>query len=355
MEYKRAAKSDVLLEEDSSHRSALPDGKDFMEVNGLIVRGEAEGMEICVLAMIWQLGGGADGQWRTDETSLIQTSFHMVPKGQKQITDNAFIGNRLDGAEWSGTHTVTHEADKTIWQLQGRQMISSPPYWQVKGEHMGVDLDLTLGGTANAARVYGAWDDLPTAGRGGYENCCWAEGSVTVNGHKYTIENGWGDHGVLTFGENYDQVAGMREGYYYVWAWHEDMQLFFWVMPSSGIGSGYAYFPDGREYKFGPGEIRVSVLERWTDPMTSIDAPVRWHVNMSTPDMVDDFNVAGVGRSIYCVPVKTGITARYCFSSRATGRAFLANGESVQFDDTTAYVEWGKSLLPFSGGTPESN
>jgi hypothetical protein len=204
MNYQRAAKSDVVLEEDSSHRSALPVGKDFMEVNGLIARGESEGMEICVLAMIWQLGGG---------------------------------------------------------------------------EHMGVDLDLTLGGTGNAARVYGPWEDLLENGRGGYENCCWAEGTVSVNGHTYTLENGWGDHGVLTFGENYDQVAGMREGYYYVWVWHEDMQLFFWVMPSSGIGSGFAYMPDGR--------------------------------------------------------------------------VFLFSGESIEFKDTASYVEWGKSVLPFSGGSIE--
>lgn len=352
MSFKGIAKSDVELAEDRSHIDDLPKGRDVMEVNGLIVRGEAGGCEVCVLAMLWRFGGGPRGQWRVDESALIQTAFHMVPRGRNKMGNNDFIANRLDPLEWSGKKiTITQESDRTTWRLGNRQMISRPPYWQVKGEHMGVDLDLTLGGTGNASRIYGPWEALAQNGRAGYETCCRAEGTITVQGRTYTLENGWGDHGVLTFGENYDQVEGMRPGYFYIWAWHEEMQLFFWLQPGSGIGAGFAYMPDGREFKFGPGEIRVSVLERWTDPLTSIDAPTRWHVNMNTAGLVADVILDGVGRSIYCVPVRKGITSRYTFSARGNGRAFLATGESIEFKDMTSYVEWGKSVLPMPGGT----
>lgn len=352
MTFKRSAKSNVSLAEDVSHVASLPEGKDFMEVNGLIVRGEADGMEVCLTAMLWHFGGSQSGQWRVDEAVVCQTNFHMVPKGQGKLSDNTFISNRVDPTEWRGKLQVDQQPGVNTWQVGKRQWISRPPYWQIKGEHMGVDLDLTLGGMVDASRVYGPWEDLAKTGRAGYENCCWAEGTITVNGHKYTLENGWGDHGVLTFGEQYDQVEGMRPGYYFVWGWQETMQVFFWVQPGSGIGAGFAYMPDGREFKFGPGQIRVSELERWTDPVTSMDVPVRWHVHMNTSGLVADFVLEGLGRSVFCLPAKKGITARYSFSARGNGRASLASGESVEFNGMTSYVEWGKSILPLPSGAP---
>lgn len=352
MTKQREASSDVLLSEDVSHVDALPKGKDFMEVNGLIVRGEAEGMEVCLEAMLWHFGGGRRGQWRVDEAVAVQTNFHMAPKGQAKVGDNEFISNRVDPTEWPGTLEIEQKPDRNIWRAGNRQWISRPPYWQVKGEHMGVDLDLTLGGMGHASRVYGPWETLAETGRAGYENCCWAEGTITVKGRKYTLENGWGDHGVLTFGEGYQQVEGMRPGYYFVWAWHRKMQIFFWVQPGSGIGSGFAYTDDGREFKFGPGQIRVSPLERWTDPVTSMDVPVRWHVNMNAPGMIADFVIDGQGRGIFCLPTNQGITARYSFSARANGQAFFATGENIELKDMTSFVQWGKSVLPLPGAAP---
>lgn len=349
----REAVGDVQLDEDVSRSGLLPKGTDYMEVNGLIVRGECKGMEMFFSSNLWHFGGGKDGQWRVDEAVVNHTNFHMFPKGQGRMVDNEFVCNRVDPTEWPGKLEVVQKPEMNIWQVGNRQFISRPPYWQIKGEHMGVDVDLTLGSIGNATRVYGPWENLAKTGRAGYENRCWAEGTIKVDGKEYTLENGWGDHGVLIFDHRYKQTESMRDGYYYVWAWHEKMQMFFWVQPGSGIGSGFAYAADGREFQIGPGQVRVSVLERWTDPVTSLDMPIRWQVSMNAEGLVVDYIIDALGRGIFCVPTSAGINARYSFSARANGRALLEGADDIEFKDMTSYVEWGKSILPLPGGTPD--
>lgn len=76
---------------------------------------------------------------------------------------------------------------------------------------------------------------------------------------------------------------------------------------------------------------------------------------MNTPGLVADYVIDGLGRGIFCVPTNQGITARYSFSARGNGQAFLATGERFEFKDMTSYVEWGKSILPLPGGAPDVN
>lgn len=353
MAMERSAKSDVQLSEQVSHVDLLPKGKEYMEVNGLIVRGEADGMEICLESMCWHFGGGRNGQWRVDEAVVAQTNFHMVPKGLGTMVDNEFTCNRVDPTDWVGSLEVVQEPDRVIWKAANLQWINRPPYWQLQGEHMGIEFDITLGALGNPTWVYGPWENLAEKGRAGYDQRTWAEGTVTVKGKKYTIENGWGDHGLLIFDEKYQAVEGQRAGYYWVWAWHEKIQTFFWVQPGSGIGHGYAYTEDGREFILKPGEVRVTALDRWTDPVTNLDMPVRWHVSMKTQGLSAEYVLDGCGRGIFAVPSRDGLTARYSFSARGNGRAFLDTGESVALQDMTSYVEWGKSVLPLPSGVPD--
>lgn len=354
MTIKRDARSDVELSEDLSHVEELPrdQGSDFMELNGVLVLGESQGCDIVLGVGAWHVGGGREGKWMVDDAMMIQTTLAIVPQDQRgTMHDSFFAGNRLDATEWPEGLRVTKKPDEIIWHVGNYQFISRPPYWEVRGEHLGVECDLSLGGIGNTSRCYGEWPDLPTTTRAGYEQRCWAEGTIAVNGKKYTLENGYGIHDQMTFGHSYDHMKLIREPYTYIWCMSGSVQIFLFSMPKAGVSYGRVYVND-REIPFGHAEIALDSLESWKDPRTSMRVPVRWHANMSSAAGVADMKVTAGGRGLFCVLNRDGYTMRYGFNARTHGRLFLPEGEVVPINDMMTYVEWGRTAMPLGNGLP---
>ncbi|MBU3948028.1 MAG: hypothetical protein KJ826_07395 [Proteobacteria bacterium] len=352
MTKEREARSDVLLFEDMTHVDEMPKGEDFFEDNANLILAESQGYDLCLLPNLWHVGGGKKGNWQVDDVMIVQTNFMMLPKDQRgTMHDNDFIGNRLDPMEWTGEYTIRQEAGKIIWQRGTLQYISRPPYWEIKGDHMGVAYDLILGGLGNTTRSFGAWSDLATTGRAGYDQRCWAEGTITVGGTTYTLEKGYGIHERLTFGNAYDPVKTMRQPYYWVTGMNESIHIYFFALPGEGVSYGRVYI-DEKEIPFGQGEITVDELEFWIDPKTGMRVPIRWHINMNSAGGVVDMNIAAGGRGMFCFQSRTGYTVRNAFLSQANGRAFLPEGNNVPIQDMMTYMEYGRTAMPLEGGAP---
>lgn len=352
MKTKRKARSDVQLSEDMSHVAELPPGKDFMECNGTLFMGEAQGYDMCLVALNWHVGGGPKGKWMVDRANIGHTTFQMIPHAERyQMHDNDYIGNRQDAREWVGEIQIVPKSDRVIWKYGKRQFINRPPYWEVKGEHMGVECDLIAGGMGNATRVYGPLAGLKKTLWAGYEQRCWAEGTITVGGKKYTFEKAYAVHDLITFGETYDHMKNMREPYYYIWAIDDTLQTYIWSQPGSGMNYGRVYV-DGQETPFGKGEIAIDELEWWFDPKTGMRIPIRWHVNLNAAGGVVDMNLVAGGRGTFCVMTRNGYTIRHGFLVRANGHAFFPDGRKVPIKDMMTYLEWGRSAMPLEGGAP---
>lgn len=351
MTREREAQSDVQLSEERSHVAELPPGRDFFEFNGGLVMGESRGMDLRFSFGAWHVGGGRKGKWRVDDALIGFTTLVMVPKDrQGTIENNDFIGNRQDPTVWQGDVKILEKADRVIWQTGNRQFISRPPYWEIRGEHMGVECDLLMGGMGKTTRNYGQWPDLAVTGRAGYEQRCWAEGTITVRGETYEIKDGLGVHDMMTFGDTYDHSENMREPYHYMWCMNDSIQIFLFTMPGEGIGYGHVYVK-GKEIPFGPNDVSLDELETWVDPQTAMEVPVRWHANMNSPAGLVDLNVAAGGRGVFCVLNRKGYSVRYAFNSRANGRAYFG-GQVIPLQDMVTYVEWGKNAMPLEGGAP---
>ncbi|MFH2044657.1 MAG: hypothetical protein ABIK92_05885 [Pseudomonadota bacterium] len=356
MAEKREATSDVQLSEDLSHVAELPkdQGSDFMELNGVLVMGESEGYDIALGVGAWHVGGGRNGKWKADDAMMNQTTLVMVPQDkQGRMHDSFFVGNRLDASEWTGKVQIIQKPDHIIWKAGNRQFISRPPYWEAKGEHLGVDCNLTLGGIGNASRCYGLWPDLPTTTRAGYEQRCWVEGTITVKGKVYTLEKAYGIHDQMTFGHSYDHMELIREPYTYIWCLSGSVQIFLFCMPKAGVSYGRVYVDD-QEIPFSHNEITMDELELWTDPETGMQVPVRWHVNMKSTGGGVDMIVGSGGRGIYCVVNKKGYNMRYGLNARTSGSVVLSDGRSVQIPDILSYVEWGRTVMSLESGAPSA-
>ena len=353
MPTERKARSDIQLSEDLSHLDQLPQGSDFFELNGVFVQGESQGYDFYLGTAAWHVGGGRDGIWRVDEAVMGQNTLVMVPQDRRgDFRYSETICNRQDAKEWEGALQIEQKPDEVIWHWGNRQYISRPPYWQVKGEMQGVDCDLTLGGLREASRCYGQWSELATTTRAGYEVPCWVEGSITVRGKKYTLENAFGIHDLITCGESYDHMVILRDNpYTYIWCLSESIQLFLLDLQGAGWSHGFAYL-DGQEIPFSPGEVTLDVLEKWEDPLTAMVAPVRWHANMDSVAGSVDVNIAATGRGWFCVHHRGGYTPRYALPGLVNGSIRLPDGRNIAIEDMTTYVEWGRTGLPLEAGYP---
>lgn len=347
----REATSDVQLFEDLNHEKKLPKG-DFMECFSNLIMGETEDYDICLVPNLWHFGGGKDGYWQVDDILMVQTACLVTPKAYRgKIHDSEFIANRLDPKDWVGVDfSIAQVGDSIVWKNPQVECTARPPYWQLKGDHMGVQYDVTLGGIGEAFRVSGPWEDLPTTLRGGYDHRCWAEGTITVKGQKYELKNAWGLHERFTFGSTYDPVKGMADPYNWVLAMSEAAQLYFFVLPGEeNIGTGKICI-NGEMLSFGMGEISVKDTELWVDPLTQMQVPVKWEFNLKSNDGVVRVEMVAGARGVFTVESHSGTTVRYAFSCQLNGEAIFADGRKVAIENVQSYMEWGKTAFPIEAG-----
>lgn len=353
MKKERKAWSDVLLEEDLSHRDKLPAGEDFWEQNNNVIIGESQGNDVLVVPCAFRMGGTEPGVWRVDDGMVQLTALVIVPHDQRgKMRDNDFICNRQDPVESTRDFQVAKEGDRVIWKVGNRQYISRPPYWEVKGEHIGVSCDVIMGGLGPCTRYLGPWSELAASGRASYDQACWAEGAITAGGKTYPLEKAFAVHDQVMLGKDWANLPGLfgeRGSYYYIWGLSESIQTFQCIVNLAGtvIPDGSVHI-DGRMTNFGRGEGEVAVNEQewWVDPRTGMYVPVRWHINMNSKEGVLDMNVAAAARSFWGVQWRTGNSMHYSMLCHSNGRFFSPDGGNLSIQDMLTYVEWGSIVMP---------
>ncbi len=153
----RPATSDVTPEETLSYRDQLGEphftGKHLLEDNAFLITGETDDHDVFAVSLTFNVNGEA---WGGRPATLRQTNFMALPKSQryKGIDDNDYIGVRSDPVRPQPLE-VTRDGDKVIWTEGDLVTTADIPYWTIKGEHAGVDFDVTMGGLCDASRFLG--------------------------------------------------------------------------------------------------------------------------------------------------------------------------------------------------------
>ncbi|MDD5093923.1 MAG: hypothetical protein PHV74_06040 [Dehalococcoidia bacterium] len=354
MTSRRKAVTNVTLEDQLSYKDKLPKGQSYFENNALFLMGETSDHLISVVSCIFRAGGGLTGPWQVDDVYKLQTTFVVEPKGQTdKMHDNEFIGNRTWATDhWRGGG-VRQTKDEVVWYLQNREIVCRPPYWEMKGEHLGVECDLVFGGLGDASYHKGKYADLAKNGLAGYEQPMWVEGSIKAQGKTYTLTKGFGVQEKFT--QPAWDLAQVLTGTPYYWCWwaSDNIRIFIYYFPSMGRTYSHVVV-DEKEVVFhdekGSSNIILDELEYWIDPKTRMQVPVKWHFNLASKNGVIDLHVAASSRTYYGYLTKSGPTIHYGLHAHSKGQLFLSDGRVIPLNNMMTYMENGWCAIPLPSG-----
>jgi hypothetical protein len=342
MQKDRKAVSDVTLEDEMPYKGDLSEqhytGQNFLEDVAVAVVAECGDYDIALVAAAYNVGGEV---WGVDDAVLQQTTFMAVPHKQQGMQDNPFISHRIEATRPSAFE-IRREVDSVVKQVGNRLFTARSPHWEVHGEHMGVDCNVTMSGLGPTDWHLGKWVDIGRNGRGGYSQLCWAEGDITANSVRYEFECGYGiqAHEIVSEAWSKPLETDNPIQYFYYMYFSDDVQVSLYMRPAAG--SIYARVViDGKVTLFGWDEVAVDELKWWVDPRTGMRIPVRWHVNCSTDDVMLDVNIAAYGRAIYGFYQTSAYKLHYNYLARTEGSILEVGGLKIRLEARLSWVEWG--------------
>ncbi|MGD1256976.1 hypothetical protein ACKUT9_22375 [Mycobacterium seoulense] len=339
----RPATSDVTPEETLSYRDQLGEphftGKHLLEDNAFLITGETDDHDIFAVSCTFNVNGEA---WGGRPATLRQTNFMALPKSQryKGIDDNDYIGVRSDPVRPLPLEVV-RDGDKVVWTEGDLVTTADVPYWTIKGEHAGVDFDVTMGGLCDASRFLGAFSDLQTNGRAGIEQPVWVEGSISSGGHTYPLQRGIGMCERVIIGDQWVHGASaMRKSrHYWIWLLDEEFRVFSYLKEATGVTFGHTSIGNDHSH-FGEGQIEVTELDFWTDPRTGQSIPSKMSLTMKSDDSVVAVVMEAYGRFMYTYCQAEATISYYGLACRANGTIATPEGV-IPIRDVCTYVESG--------------
>lgn len=344
MKRQRKATSDVRLDEEMGHVDELPAGdraEHFQDHNGIAVFGKCGDFDVLVVGTIYHVGGRL---WGIEDGAVQQTNLIISPNNQRRMHNNDFVGNRMDPMGAYHDFEEVREPDRLIWKAGNRQLIFHPPYWELHGEHMGVGLDLMIGGIGQAIPYHGAWKDLAQSGVAGNEHLGWAEGTITFEGKEYVLDEGWAVRERACLGKGWDVLSlmGPYKGYLWGWCFSERVKIFCFAQFESNHLVGRVSV-DETMIDFGKDEIFVEPLEWWQDPLTGVTYPIHWNITMTSEKGTLEINVNMLARALYGFHLTNGYSAHHSTLGRSKGRFLFPDGQSVLIEDCLSHFEQGKA------------
>lgn len=352
MTIEKEARTNATLADQLSYKESLPKGLSYMESFGFLVMGESEeGEEVSLVTCIFRVGGGKNGTWQVEDVFKGQTTFLIASKGHTGgMHNNDFIGNRTWATDaWTSGKVVKTEKE-VIWSLGNYQFVCHPPFWEIKGEHMGIEFDLHLSGLGDVACHKGKYAELATKGMAGYEAPLCAEGTIKAQGKTYTLrkEKSFGCQERFTQ-PAWDLAKILRgETYYWVWWASETVRIFIYSYPS--VGKTFSHVTvDGKEVVFaenGKSNIKMDAKQWWIDPQTRMQVPVKWHFNMQSANGVIDLDIEAASRTFYSYLSESGATIHYGLHSHSEGQFAFPDGRKIPLKDMRTYVEHGWCAIP---------
>ncbi|GAB3101818.1 lipocalin family protein [Aestuariicella hydrocarbonica] len=349
----KIAQTNVNLEDQLSYKDLLPQGMPYLENNGFMIMGETdEGDEVSFVSCIFRVGGGKEGPWQVDDEFKGQTTFMVTPKDHhgKGMQDTKFVGNRSWATDDWSRATIEKTDDAVIWTLGNRKHICRPPYWEIKGEHMGVEFDLLLTGIGDAAYHKGPYPDLAKNNIAGFEHPLCAEGTLKYEGKTYTLRKDKSFGCQEKFTQPAFDLAQVLRGETYYWNWWASDRVRIFIYSYPQMNKSYSHVTvDGEDISFmenGQSDITMEELEYWVDPQTRLRVPVKWHFSMKHPNGNIEMDIEASSRTYYSYLTKSGATMHYGLHSHSEGEMKLADGRTIPLTDMRTYVEHGWTAIP---------
>ena len=337
------AVSDISLDDCVSQCVKLPEIQDWYENQYHLVVGEIEDYDFLLATCLVLFKGPPGGGYKMVENGVMNIShFFMLPKEARgQMLDNEYVTG--DEAPWEALTgnelKVIREKDRVVWKAGGRDFIARPPYWEVRGCHKGVDLDLVMHSICPGFWYLGGFKDLAQNFSAGVDEYTQAEGTITVGGKKYEISHAGGlyEHVALP---GWDQVAVNQDGgYLWMVGWSEDIQVFVFYMKGLSNFTGHVIV-DGKARSYrGEEQVKVDECDTWADPKSTIVTASKWHIKLTSDEGVLDILVSNGGRAFSINCFTNGFLGRYVNLAFMNGSFTMADGRIISLKNVRMCID----------------
>lgn len=303
-----AGNSDIRLDDEGDHVHHFPSNENYWHEYLYTCTASAGEWDVLLQTRVNMLRiADHDGQWmHTGHFVEHETTLVVVPKSQRNqgMTDHDFVhtGHYHTQAHPFSDLRIDRSEDAVTWKVHGRNYVSRPPYFEARGSHGGVELDLVFKQLPPALWVLGPFEKGEITNTGGYDAPCEVQGAITVAGRKLVLENGYGIHEHMVTGKRTRIIDNLPQPDRMYWEYliNKDIFVYYFSYPKPGIELGHVR-AFGEEFHFdqtaGTGVVRNEILEHWNDPRSGQALASRWHLEMTSDRGRLDLQIAAHGRS----------------------------------------------------------
>ncbi|MET0991642.1 MAG: hypothetical protein ABWX66_04540 [Lacisediminihabitans sp.] len=354
----------VTLADETSHFESLAVSSsetDIWEETAAGVVAEAGDYDVLLWAAGYALFGNGQGIWGPGQSAEREIQLIVVPKSQRgSMRDNNFVRvgwtptERLRGDEF----TITAEEDKITWDFNGLKFIAAPPVWTIEGKAGDAELNLVYEQVGAALWNWGPFDKAHEGDRAGYDAFVKVNGTIRTSEHDLELVDGYGVREHIITGQSNDPIKNLPAPSWMWWLYtiKDDVKVNFFQPGPNQIG--FVKYAD-EQVNFGPGNgwIDFQITEKWEDPRTGMNLPVRWTLKMEQEGCVVDVEIAAHGRAYSHWPVASG-TRMYCYLlSTMTGSVILPDGRVITLDEHLTVNSFCRTILTagenLSGSKPQ--
>jgi hypothetical protein len=244
-----------------------------------------------------------------------------------------------------------------IWRAGDREIIARPPHWDIKGSHLGVEVDVTMEQVSSPDWYIGTWDDMPKNGRGGRDFWAKTSGTITAGGKVYELEdNSLSINEHVVVGEHWINEAGSYPiQYFYHLFRSDDLQIFIYCRPDFDVVYSRVVFPDGKEIYYDWDSVIIEEEEYWLDPQTHMRPAVKFGIRLNSPEGNVELTLTAYSRSIYSFQFAEAMRTHYNMFVHSDGRFVHPDGRSTPIKDgweDISFCEWGITSPLGNGVTP---
>lgn len=347
----------ITLDDEGTHFEALakPSSEtDFWEETALGLVGEAGDHDVLLWAAGYALAANGQGLWGEGGiTAERELQLIVVPKSQRgAMTDNNFLRIGWTPTERRSLDSLKVErTDKSVtWDFDGLRFVASPPQWALEGSAGGAEFDLVYEQKGTPLWNWGPFAKAAEGDRAGYDAFVSANGTIRASGRTFEIKDAYGVREHIITGQSNDPVRNLPAPNWLWWLYtiQGDVKVNFFQV-NDRMQLGFVKFGEQEQINFAFGAegqtVSYVVTEKWEDPRTGMNLPVKWRLVMENAGCKVAVDIAAHGRSYSHWPTAHG-TRMYCYLlCTTTGTVELPDGRVIKLDAHLTVNSFCRTIL----------
>ncbi|MCP3731278.1 hypothetical protein M9978_12655 [Sphingomonas sp. MG17] len=347
----------IALEDEGTHFEALAKPStetDFWEETALGVVGESGENDVLLWAAGYVLAANGQGIWGEGITAEREIQLIVVPKSQRgTMSDNNFLRVGWTPSERMSLDKlkVTAGDDSVTWDFNGLQFVAAPPRWALQGSAGGAQFDLSYEQKGTPLWNWGPFADAAKGDRAGYDVFVDVNGTITTPEMTLELTRGYGVREHIITGQSNDPVKNLPAPNWMWWLYsiEGDVKVNFFQI-NDAMQIGFVKYGEQEQVNFGthggPDQsIAFKVTEKWEDPRTGMNLPVKWRLDMDNSGCKVAVDIAAHGRAYSHWPTAHG-TRMYCYLlSTMTGTVELPDGRVIELKEHLTVNSFCRTVL----------